>query len=120
MMEKKFIIPPEDIQPLAMGYGECIIPDTVLVSGMPITHIFRVAPENRLDSGWRFYSGIETPGYMKDRQGVYDVNIAANYCPEIIQFLDSLPYTAFEKAADGRWYDVTLSTDWTGLLRGVD
>lgn len=117
MMEKKFIIPPEDIRPLAVGYGECVIPDTVLVSGMPIVRICRVMPERLKDSGWRFLAGIETAEYMSDRCrcGVYDVNVAANYCPEIIEFLDAIPYTAFEKAANGRWYDVSLSTDWTKL-----
>ena len=117
MSEKKYKIPAEEIKPLAQGYGYCLIPDTVIVSGLPIRFMYRVMPERRQDSGWRFFSGIESDMYMNfaDYHGIYDVNIAANYTPEIMEKLDSPPYSAFLMAADGEWADVSLTTDWAEL-----
>lgn len=114
---KKYKIPANEIRPVAMGYGMCIVPDTILVDGLPVRTMYRVMPERRQDSGWRFLSGTETPEYLADRrmQGLYDVNVVANYCPNIVQNLDSPPYSAYELTDDGIWVDVSVSTDWLNL-----
>ena len=102
---------------MAPGYGACIISDTVTVGGLPIRYMYRVMPERRQDSGWRFFSGLESVEYLSgtDFMGVYDVNIAANYTPDIIDLLNSPPYSAYEKSPDNQWIDVSLHTDWQSL-----
>ena len=114
---KKYKIPPNEIRPVAMGYGMCIVPDTILVDGLPVRAMYRVMPEHRQDSGWRFFSGTETPEYLADMNvnGLYDVNIVANYCPYIVENLDSPPYSAYEINDKGTWTDVSISIDWLNL-----
>lgn len=114
---KKFLIPAEKLRPLATGYGMCMAPDTIVVAGMPVRSMYRVMPARRQDSGWRFFAGSETQSYLADPRynGLYDVNVIANCCPDVIPLLDSPPYSAYDKAADGRWVDVSLSTDWATL-----
>ena len=114
---KQFLIPAEKLRILAPGYGMCMAPDTILVSGMPVRMMYRVMPGNRLDSGWRFVSGTETASYLSNPKynGIYDVNVVANYCPAIIPMLDSPPYSAYEMTESGEWADVSLTTDWLSL-----
>lgn len=114
---KKFLIPPEELRPLATGLGLCMAPDTIVVAGMPVRSMYRVMPSRRQDSGWRFFSGSETPSYLADPKynGIYDVNVVANCCPDVIPLLSSPPYSAYDKTEDGRWVDVSLSTDWTSM-----
>lgn len=120
MKEKKYIIPDEKIRPMLTGRGTCIIPDTVLVYGKKITYCYRIMPEKHTDSGWRFFSGSESEEYLSRRElnGTYDLNIAANYCPELLPILRSAPpYSAFElDRSRNHWEDVTLSTDWSALV----
>lgn len=114
---KKYLIPPEQLKPLATGIGMCMAPDTILVSGMQVKMMYRVMPTVRVDSGWRFLAGCETAEYLANPKynGIYDVNVVANYFPEIIKYLDSPPYSAYERTDDGFWADVSLSTDWLTL-----
>lgn len=115
---KNYKIPPEDIRPVATGYGYCVVPDSILVQGMPVRLMYRVMPSRRQDSGWRFFSGTEIPSYLDDPRynGIYDVNIVANYCPSIVPLLGSPPYSAYEYLEDEkRWMDISFGTDWTTL-----
>lgn len=114
---KKYIIPPEEIKPLAEGIGMCMAPDTILVMGLPITRMYRVMPTVRMDSGWRFLAGTETAEYLSNPRynGIYDVNVVANYSPDIVPFLRSAPYSAYERDEEGVWVDVTRTTDWLTL-----
>lgn len=113
---KKYIIPPENIKPLISGYGLCMVPDTILVTGLPVQMFYRVMPSHRQDSGWRFVAGTETPEYLSNPlySGLYDLNIMANYNPELIPFFDSPPYSAYE-LIDGEWTDVSRVTDWAEM-----
>lgn len=114
---KKYLIPPEQLKPLAEGLGMCMAPDTILVTGLPIARMYRVMPTVWMDSGWRFLAGCETAEYLSNPRynGIYDVNVIANYSPDILELLDSPPYSAYERAEDGRWLDVSQSTDWMSL-----
>lgn len=114
---KKYLIPPEDLRPLAEGIGMCLASDAILVSGMPIARMYRVMPTVWMDSGWRFLAGCETAEYLSNPRynGIYDVNVVANYSPDIIDYLNSPPYSAYERTEDGRWIDVSQSTDWLTL-----
>ncbi|MCL2486617.1 MAG: DUF2185 domain-containing protein [Oscillospiraceae bacterium] len=117
MSEKKYSIPADEIKPMAEGYGYCLIPDTVIVSGLPIIYMYRDMPARRQNSGWRFFAGVELEEHLENPNyyGIYDVNIAANYTPAVIEKLDAPPYSAFQMAPDGKWADVSLTTDWADL-----
>lgn len=116
-MQKEFLIPEEDLREIACGYGYCIAPDTIMVQGKRVRRMYRVMPQRYQDSGWRFFAGNETPEYLSRPgfTGIYDVNIVANYCPEIVPFLDSPPYSAYELDEDGRWIDTSSVEAWGEL-----
>jgi hypothetical protein len=98
-MAKKFGLKADQIQPLATGHGACIASDMITVKGRPVGFMYRGAPENEQDSGWRFMAGTEDQDYMDDEanHGIYDVNTIANYDPTIVPLLDSPTGSAFER-----------------------
>ena len=98
-MEKKFAIPRENIKQLVPPMGGCFITDRVTVDGLKVGYMYREQPDKQEDSGWRFFSGDETQEYIDDlsHTGIYAVNTAANYDPDIIPFLETPPPCAFEK-----------------------
>ncbi len=112
MPEKQFAIAAEDIKPLAQGHGGAIASDRITVEGLPVRFMYREAPSNPQDSGWRFLSGTEDDAYMDDatNHGVYDVNTIANYDPTIIPYLDHPVGSVFEKLPDAT--EFTAVTDW--------
>lgn len=100
MTRKTFKLKVEEIKPLATGHGGCIASDMITVRGKPVGFMYREAePDNEMDSGWRFMSGLEDQDYMDeaDNHGIYDVNTIANYDPTIIPFLDAPPGSVFER-----------------------
>jgi hypothetical protein len=111
-MAKIFKLPKSQIKPLVVGYGGCIATDRITVDGMPVRFMYRQAPDNNFDSGWRFMSGFESDAYMDDpaNHSVYDVNTIANYDPSIIPFLNAPAGSAFEKASESERF--VLVTDW--------
>lgn len=111
-MDKQFKLSADQIKPLAEGYGGCIATDMITVDGYPVRFMYREAPDNDVDSGWRFMSGFEDEAYMDDptNHAAYDVNTIANYDPSIIPFLDSPAGSVFEKTQESeRFLPVT---DW--------
>lgn len=96
---KKFKIKAEDIQKLIPHRGECFATDHITVDGMKIGFMYREEPEDRKDSGWRFFSGTETEEYINDFNNteVYDLNTIANYDPAIIPYLDASYDTELER-----------------------
>lgn len=98
-MSKGFKLKPEDIRPLATGRGACIATDMITRQGKRVGFMYREAPDNDTDSGWRFMSGLEDQDYMDeaDNHGVYDVNTIANYDPTIIPLLDEPQGAVFER-----------------------
>lgn len=100
MLGKIFKLKPEQIAPVAVGRGGCLSTDRIVVDGRPVGYMYREAPNNELDSGWRFFAGDEDAGYMANsqRHGVYDVNTIVNYDPDILPFLDAAVGSRFERA----------------------
>ena len=111
-MTKQFRLSKDEIKPLAEGYGGCIATDRITVDGYPVRFMYREAPDNEVDSGWRFMSGSEDDAYMDDpaNHGAYDVNTIANYDPSIIPFLDSPEGSVFEKTPESERF--LAVTDW--------
>jgi hypothetical protein len=99
MPEKQFKIAAGDIKPLAEGRGGCFATDAITVEGRKVGYMYREKPDFDQDSGWRFFSGTESPEYLDDpaNTAVYDVNTIANYDPAIIPLLDSPAGSAFER-----------------------
>jgi hypothetical protein len=99
MPTKVFRLSADQVKPLAEGHGGFFASDHILVDGMPVGFMYREEPENTLDSGWRFMSGLEEDDYANDpdRLGFYDVNTVANYYAYIVPLLHEPVGSAFEK-----------------------
>lgn len=112
-MSKRFRLSAEQIKPMATGHGACIATDRITVEGHPVRFMYRDAPDNDIDSGWRFLSGLEDDDYMDDpgNHAVYDVNTIANYAPDIIPFLDAPIGSAFEKTPQSERF--VAVDDWS-------
>lgn len=111
-MTKQFRLSKDEIRPLAEGVGSCIATDMITVDGYPVRFMYREAPDNDTDSGWRFFSGYEDDAYVDDpsNHAVYDVNTIANYDPSIIPFLEATEGSAFEKTPESERF--LAVTDW--------
>lgn len=102
-IEKPFKLSAEEIQPLATGRGGAIATDRITVQGRPVGFMYRSAAEYEWDSGWTFTAGDESDAYM-DNPGnfaSYDVNVIANYDPDIIPLLDAPVGSAFIRTGHG-------------------
>ena len=100
MQNKNFKLDKSEILALAEGHGACFATDRITVEGYPVRFMYREKPDNDLDSGWRFMSGVnEDDDYMDNpnNHGIYDVNTIANYDRSIIPFLSSPVGCCFEK-----------------------
>lgn len=99
MKDKDFKLGQEDIKELItpMGYG--FVSDKVTIEGLPIGYMFRETPQDKQDSGWRFFSGTEDNQYMENDENieVFDVNIIANFDKAIIPYLDAPLQTDWER-----------------------
>jgi len=69
--------------------------------------------EDPLDSGWRFFSGDESQEYadVPSNFEIYDVNTIANYDPDITEFLDSPPGSAFGRERGGKFKPEPMPSD---------
>ena len=96
---KSFRLSADDIEAIAEGYGACFATDMITVDGRKVAFMYREAPDNEVDSGWRFMSGFESDDYMSDPEnvGIYDVNTIANYDRGIVSFLEAPIGSAFER-----------------------
>lgn len=97
---KNYKLKAEDIKLLKEGMGACIATDRITVDGHRVSFMYREHPDNSIDSGWRFFSGIqEDDQYINDpaNSETYDVNTIANYDPTITPYLDAPIGSAFER-----------------------
>jgi hypothetical protein len=100
---KRYRLPANAIRPLAEGRGSCIATDHIVVEGKRVGFMYREKPRDEIDSGWHFFSGEESQGYvdMPANMAIYDVNTIANYDPSIIPLLDAPVGSAFGRNGDG-------------------
>ncbi len=91
--DKKFKLRADEIIELVPSMGGCFATDKITVEGLPIKYMYREEPDEKMDSGWRFFSGTEDQAYVDDikNTSVYNVNTIANYDKAIIPYL-ILPY----------------------------
>jgi hypothetical protein len=99
MNEHRFKIKPGEIKELVPEMGFCIVSDKITVEGMPVGYMYREAPGDENDSGWRFLSGTETQEYIDNPANsmMFEVNVVANYDPGIIPYLNLPVGTELEK-----------------------
>lgn len=78
--------------------------DRILCEGYRISVMFREAPMNESDSGWRFFAGDEDQAYLQDGNnfGALDLNLIINYTPEAASFLDMPVGTFVVRNAEGK------------------
>ncbi|HEX8225087.1 MAG TPA: DUF2185 domain-containing protein [Allosphingosinicella sp.] len=91
------------IRPIAPGRGGCIASRRITEDGCLVGLMYRDAPHNEMDSGWRFIAGDEDDDYMNEtaNHAVYDVNTIANYDEDIVQYLDAELGSQFAREEDG-------------------
>ncbi len=99
MKDFKYILKPEDIKDLVPNKGYCYASDMITVDGHKVGFMHREAREDEDDSGWRFYSGLETDEYVESEYhfGMFDLNYIANIDPTIIPHLKSRTGTELER-----------------------
>lgn len=104
-MNKKYLIKSNEFKDMALGYGSCIATDEITVNGNRVGFMYRENPDNEIDSGWRFFSGLENQEYIDEPSNleIYDVNTIANYDPEIIMYLSAPIGSAFSRAENGEF-----------------
>jgi hypothetical protein len=107
-MPKQFHLRADQIRALAVGRGTCFATDMITVAGQRVGFMCRERPDGRSDSGWRFFSGVESQEYVDDPRNTmcYDVNTIANYDPDIVPLLGTAYPIAFARDEQGRFVEV--------------
>ncbi len=107
--EKKWAIPRSSIEKVLdwSGGDGCFATDRIMVECQKIGYMYREAPNNEYDSGWRFLAGDESPEYMNNTEnmGIYSLNTLCNYDIEIINFLKSPVGSAFYRSKSGEFVE---------------
>jgi hypothetical protein len=104
-LNKQYFLLPNEIKDIALGHGSCFATDEITVSGNRVGFMYRESPDNEIDSGWRFFSGLESQEYIDEPNNlaIYDVNTIANYDPEIISYLSAPIGSAFGRNENGEF-----------------
>lgn len=112
-LNKKYLLKPNEFKDIALGFGSCIATDEITVNGNRVGFMYRENPDNEIDSGWRFFSGLESQEYVDEPNNleIYDVNTIANYDPEIIKYLSAPIGSAFGRAENGEFIAEELPLD---------
>lgn len=99
MREKHYYRKASEIKALAPDRGACLATDMITVDGQKVGFMYREAPYDAVDSGWRFLAGAETQAYLSQEEHIdrYNINTIANDDPDIIPFLDAPVGSAFER-----------------------
>jgi hypothetical protein len=102
-----------DLRPLAEGYGACIASDKITVDGNPLRFMYREPAIHHEDSGWRFFSGLESDTYLRDSANLefFDCNTIANFDRTIVPLLAAPVGSAFRKRAGEA--EFAPVPDWT-------
>lgn len=64
-----------------------------------VRFMYRQAPDNIQDSGWRFFCGDETDEYVNDPENIaiYDINTILEFDRSILPYLQAAEGSAFER-----------------------
>jgi hypothetical protein len=111
-LDKKFKLSADKIVDLIGNIGGCFATDKITVDGLPVGYMYREIPDDKFDSGWRFFSGTETQLYADDpnNTSIYDTNTIANYDAAIIPYLDLAEGTELERNNDNSFSIINANT----------
>lgn len=98
----RYIVKPQDIKELIEQKGYCYASDMISVEGKKVGYMYREAREDEDDSGWRFYSGLESEEYVANEHHfmMFDLNYIANIDPAIIPYLKMRTGAEMERDQD--------------------
>lgn len=76
----------------------CFVSKRVLEDGQPVVYMYRETPDDKDDSGWRFFSGQETQEYIDDPENILVCPVAfvAEHMNEIVPHLLAEPGVELE------------------------
>lgn len=79
----------DEIQQFVPDMGYCYATNKITMEGLKIGYMYKEMSDDANDSGWRFFSGVETQDYIDDANNIqiFDVNTIANYDNAIIPYL---------------------------------
>ena len=105
-MKKAYKIEDKDIRPLLknwIGADGCLVTDKIMVDGCKVGYMYRDNPINAFDSGWRFFEGNESSGYINNPENLSapKLNTLCNYDPDVLPFLKEAEGSAFKRNAAG-------------------
>lgn len=102
-MKKQYCKTPDEIVRMLPSLGGAIVTDRVAVDGAPVGYMERSEPTEQADSGWAFYAGDESQGYLDDpnNASLMDLNTIANFDHGILPFLMFPPGTQIERGTSG-------------------
>lgn len=94
-----------------MGYG--LVTDRILVDGQSINYMYREEPDNKQDSGWRFFAGDEDEDYLDNEANIelMNINIIAHYDKSIIPYLEAPYGIAFAKNDQGEFEEEAFDSE---------
>lgn len=106
MKDKIFLKSLDEVEKIItqpMGYA--LVTDRITVDGLPIGYMYRQTPDNKQDSGWRFFSGDEDEDYLDNPENIeiMNVNTIAHYDRSILPFLEEPYGVAFGKNEAGEF-----------------
>ncbi|MDF5826494.1 DUF2185 domain-containing protein [Pseudomonas aeruginosa] len=84
----------------------CFVTRRVIDEGKAVGYLYREAPEEENDSGWRLMAGDESDDYMNTAGTTAYVSLGSvlNADDSILPLLDAPPGRAFERLADGSFH----------------
>jgi hypothetical protein len=85
--------------PATFRIGSATATRRIMVDGEAVGFMFRDAPGNDADSGWRFMSGTESEAYITDPEnhGLYRLDLIAAHDPTIVPLLEKPLGSAFQR-----------------------
>lgn len=89
------------LQDSAVLSQQCFATKRVMEPGGAVGYMYREAPDNPGDSGWRFFSGTEDQAYVDnpDNTKIYPVAYIAEQDPAVLPYLNA-PSGAFGRKKD--------------------
>mgnify|MGYP002624894829 CR=1 FL=1 len=81
------------------NFGYVLATKKLVDERLPVRFMYHEKPDNKDDSGWRFFSGLEDQEYTDnpDNIAIYDINTVMNIDESIWPYLDSIEGMAFER-----------------------
>lgn len=96
---RRYRLAGSSIRAIAPNLGAGLATNRITVDGAAVGYMYREDPDDRFNSGWRFFAGDESDDYLAEPCNIalYDVNTIANYDPQIVPYLGGQVGAAFRR-----------------------